>query len=144
MNALLNVAMEEVLLNLPGLYMYYGRQPLVLLTKLPFWWVGVNGGGMFAASALLYRYRAHLRGVRALAPFAVIPTVYLAMFGFVAMPATIVVNGRFSWAVTQTGGLVTLALCTVGAMLVMHLVLQRNPFDPSGHSPAPTGTTSRP
>ena len=143
-NALLNVAMEEVLLNIPGLYMYYGRQPLVLLTKLPFWWVGVNGGGMFAASALLYRYRAHLRGVRALAPFAVIPTVYLAMFGFVAMPATIVVNGRFSWAVTQTGGLVTLVLCTVGAMLVMHLVLQRNPFDPSGHSPAPTGTTSRP
>ncbi len=134
-NALFNVVLEEVLLNIPGLYTYYGNQPLVLLTKFPFWWAGVNGGGLFAAAALLYRYRAHLGGWRALAPVAVIPLVYLAMFGFTAMPATIVVNGRFSWLATQIGGIATLGLCLVGAALVMHLILQRNPFDMNSRSP---------
>jgi len=124
----MDIVFEEIMLNVRGLYVYYGHQPLVLLTKFPWWWLPINTAGLFLAAALAYRYRQHLHGWKAAIMFPLTPFAYMAVHGFAGMPADAVINGDYSWIITQAGGIATSLLCLVATALMIHLVLERNPF----------------
>lgn len=131
----LDIVFEEIMLNVHGLYVYFGHQPLILLTKFPWWWLPTNTGGLFLAAALAYRYRKYLTGWKGAAMFLLTPIAYMGVHGFVGMPADTVINGDYNWIVTQAGGIATVLLCLVAAAITIHLVLQRNPFDLEATSP---------
>ncbi len=123
-----DVLFEELLLRVPGVYLYYGNQPFIVFQKFPVWWMFTNSAGLFLAASLAYRYEKYLRGWKAVSILFLTPTAYLAVFGFSAMPASIVINGNYSWLATQTGGLISVILALIAVALTMHLVLQRDPF----------------
>lgn len=123
-----NVVNEEMLLLFKA-YHYYGNQPLVLINMLPWWWIPCNSVGALLAASVAYRYRHLLRGWRAAAMLVISPITLLGVYGAVAMPGFIAVNGDYPWLVTQVLGLATLALGVLVFMAVLHLVLQRHPFD---------------
>jgi len=125
---LFDLALEEISLNFSGLYYYYGHQPLVLIHNLPWWFIPCNAGGMFLAVALAYRFRASLTGWKSVAMFFLNPMAVAGMYGFIGIPAFIVVNGNYSWWVTQAGGLLTVAMGIATVALVIRLVLERDPF----------------
>lgn len=118
---LASIPTEEVLLHFE-VYYYYGNQPLVLFAKHPFWWAPCNAGGLFLAGALAYRFRTYLSGWRSLALFLLTPMAMAGMYAFIALPAWIVVNGNYSWLITQSGGLLTVALGLFSIALAIELV----------------------
>jgi hypothetical protein len=126
---LFDVMVEEVMLNISGLYVYYGHQPLIFFTKFPSWLMFTNIPGVFLGSALAWRFRDSLNNWRGVAMFVLMPTAFLAAFGFSAMPASTVILGNYSWLTTQIGGVATaiLGLCASG--LIIRLVLNRNPLN---------------
>ncbi|MBA3741841.1 hypothetical protein [Sporichthya sp.] len=126
--AIANVVNEEWLLLLKA-YHYYGNQPLVLLHVLPWWWIPCNSIGAILTASLAYRYRHLLQGWRALLMFMIAPMAMMGVYGFIAMPAFIAVNGTYGWLLTQALGFMTIGLGIVVFMGVLHLVLERNPFD---------------
>jgi hypothetical protein len=81
------------------------------------------------AAALLYKFEEQLQGWKSIAVFFLAPLAYMASFGFVCLPATIVVNGNYSWFATQFGGLATAILAVLSVALTMSLVLGRSPLD---------------
>ncbi|HYP62996.1 MAG TPA: hypothetical protein VEQ16_03875 [Acidocella sp.] len=125
---LFDILVEEVMLNIPGLYVYYGHQPLILVTRFPAWWMFTNIPGVFLASALAWRFRDELKGLRGAFMFMITPAAFLAVFGFAAMPASIVILGNSAWLPTQLGGVLTAALGLTASALTIRLVLRRNPF----------------
>jgi hypothetical protein len=125
---LVDVGFEEIMLNMHGLYVYYGNQPLILLNKFPWYYTTLNGGGLFLAAALAYRYRTQLPGWKSLLILLLVPMCEGANYGFTAMPAWIVVNGQYGWLTTQAGGLLTVLLCFAVMAGTFQLVLQRNPL----------------
>jgi hypothetical protein len=125
---LVDVGFEEIMLNMHGLYVYYGNQPLILLNKFPWYYTTLNGGGLFLAAALAYHYRAQLSGWKALLILLLVPMCEGANYGFTAMPAWIVVNGQYGWLTTQAGGLLTVLLCFAVMAGTFQLVLQRDPL----------------
>jgi hypothetical protein len=125
---IVDVGFEEIMLNVHGLYVYYGNQPLILLTKFPWYYATLNGGGLFLATALAYRYRAQLSSWKALLILLLVPMCEGANYGFTAMPAWIVVNGQYGWLATQAGGLATVLLGFAVMAGIFELVLQRNPL----------------
>lgn len=126
------VVFEEILQNMGGMYLYYGNQPLIVLWKLPWWWIPCNAGGVFLAAAIAYRLRNELRGWRGVAMFAITPASMGGVYGAIALPSWIVVNGQYNWWITQLGGLATIALGIGCVALIIKLVLGRDPFDLSG------------
>ena len=114
------------------MYLYYGNQPLIVLWKLPWWWTPCNAGGIFLAASIAYRLRHELTGWRGLAMFAITPASMGAVYGFIALPAWIVVNSDYGWWVTQLAGLATIALGLGLVALILRVVLDRDPFDISG------------
>lgn len=124
---ILNILFEEIMLNIPGLYVYYGNQPLILLTKMPWWWLAVNVSGMFISAALTFRLKEYLKGWRAMLAILITPTVYLGSFSFAGMPAAIVVNGQFPWVIMQLGGIITVCFSFVAVLLAIKLLLNKNP-----------------
>jgi hypothetical protein len=124
-----DLVLEETCLNIPGLYGYYGHQPLVLLRHLPWWFIPCNAGGMFLAIALAHRFRHSLQGWRGLSLFLLNPMCVAGMYGFIGMPAFIVVNGNFSWWTTQLAGLLSLALGFFAVALTIRVVLERDPLN---------------
>ncbi|KPH81411.1 hypothetical protein [Bosea vaviloviae] len=123
-----DILVEEIMLNVPGLYVYYGQQPLILFTKFPAWWMFTNIPGVFFASALAWRFKDDLKGWRGLLMFALTPTAFLAVFGFAVMPASIVILGNYSWLTTQIGGLLTSILGLTASALIIRIVLNRDPL----------------
>ena len=103
--------------------------PLVLLNILPWWWIPCNSVGAILCASVAYRYRDLLRGWRALAMFVISPICLMGVYGFIAMPSFIVVNGDYPWLPTQLAGLATIGLGIVVFMAILHMVLQRNPLD---------------
>lgn len=124
---LVDVFFEEIMLN-AHLYVYYANQPLILLTKFPWYYATLNGGGLFMVAAVVYRYRACFMGWRALFLLVLVPMFEGANYGFTAMPAWIVVNGQYGWLTTQVCGLLTVVLGFAVMAGTFKLVLQRNPF----------------
>jgi hypothetical protein len=127
-SGLVDVAFEEIMLNMHGLYVYYGNQPLILLNKFPWYYTTLNGGGLFMAAALAYRYRAALSSWKAVLILILVPMCEGANYGFTAMPAWIVVNGQYGWLTTQAGGLLTVLLGFAIMAGIFQLVLQRAPL----------------
>lgn len=127
-----NIIIEEILLNMSGIYTYYGHQPLVILTKFPWWWLAVNVSGLFLGASLAHRYRSVFKGWKAVFVLILIPTCYFGGVSFAVMPASVVINGDYPWFVTQLGGLATCVLAIVLTLGTMNLVLKRNPFDMEG------------
>ena len=123
---------EEILQNMGGMYVYYGYQPLIVLTKLPWWWTPCNAGRCFLAASLAYRLRHELRGWRGIALFALTPASMGGVYGFIALPAWIATNGNYNWWITQIGGLAAIAMGLVLVTLIMKIVLDSDPFDMSG------------
>jgi hypothetical protein len=147
----LDVVNEEFILNFSKSYVYYGNQPLILISKLPWWWIPCNSIGVFLAAALVYRLRDQLQGWRSLAAFFITPLSVAAAYGAIALPSFIVTNGDYPWLPTQLCGLLTLAL---GGMLyvgILKVILGREPFDMQSKSifdsptvaGAPSTTASR-
>lgn len=123
---------EEILQNMGGMYLYYGNQPLIVLWKLPWWWTPCNAGGVFLAAALAHRLQHELRGWRGLAMLVITPASVGGVYGFIALPSWIVVNGDYNWWVTQLGGLATIALGIICVAGIIKVVVGRDPFDLSG------------
>lgn len=123
-----NVVNEEWLLLFKA-YHYYGNQPLVLGHLLPWWWIPCNAVGSLLAASVAYRYRHLLRGWRAVALFVTSPLCLMGVYGLIAMPGFIAVNGAYPWWVTQILGLAVFALGILVFMAVQHLILQRHPLD---------------
>ncbi|MGE4404948.1 hypothetical protein [Pseudomonas sp.] len=133
-----DIFVEEIMLNTSGLYVYYGHQPLILATKFPAWWMFTNIPGVFLASALAWRFRAELAGWKGILVFCLTPTAFLGVFGFAAMPASVVILGDYSWLTTQMGGLATAGLGLLATALTIRIVLDRNPFVLSDSIGGPT------
>lgn len=119
-----SVPIEEALLHF-GVYYYYGNQPLILFAKYPFWWMPCNAGGIFLAAALAYRFDAQLQGWRSLCILLLTPMSVAGIYGFIAVPSWIVVNGNYSWLVTQAAGVLTLIMGCVAIALTIRLVVSR-------------------
>lgn len=123
-----DIVVEECMLNVPGLYVYYGHQPLILFTKFPTWWMFTNIPGVFSGAALAWHFREKLVGWKGIVMFPLMPAAFLAVFGFAAMPASIVILGDYSWIPTQIGGVATAVLGLVASALIIQLLLNRNPL----------------
>lgn len=127
----LDILCENSALSVHDLYLYYGNQPL-WIGKLPLWFAPSNAGGMFLAAALAYRYEHRLRGWRSLSLIFLTPMSLGGFYAFVSLPAWIVVNGRYSWLLTQGAGLLTVAMGFTAVAMTIHLVLRRDPYDLAG------------
>lgn len=123
-----DIVFEEVLLNL-DVYHYYGNQPLVLITELPWWWIPCNSVGVMLAASIAWRFKDGLRGWKPWAMLAVTPMSVPAVYGAIALPAWVATNSDFSWLPTQLLGFATLILGVFAFMAVLKFVLNRDPFD---------------
>ncbi|WP_210717276.1 hypothetical protein [Amycolatopsis acididurans] len=129
-----DVVFEEILLSF-NVYHYYGNQPLVIVSQLPWWWIPCNSIGVFLAAALAYRFQDFLRGWRSLLMLVITPLSVTTVYGAIALPSWIAVNGNYPWLPTQILGLATIALGIVVFALILELVLKRKPFE-LGYTPA--------
>lgn len=127
---------EEMLGLFNGIYYYYGNQPLTPFTQFAWWIILPTSGGVCLLSALSYRFRASLGGVRAFVIVLIAPFTFCGFMGLVSLPAWIAVNSELPWLVNQLLGLTTVVAGLLGFAAVMKLVLNRDPFDLKG-----TGTS---
>ncbi len=123
---------EEIIQAVGGIYIYYGNQPLILLWKLPWWWIPCNCGGVFLAAAIAVRFKKFLQGWKAPLMFIISPISMTVSYAAVALPSWIAVNGAYSYWVTQAAGLATILLGFVFIGLIINVFLRRNPLDLNG------------
>jgi len=123
-----DIILEEILLNYGGIYMYFGHQPLVLITRFPWWWLFSNVSSLFLSVSLAYRYREWFNGWRSIFILALMPFCYIGGFTLSAMPTIFVIQGDFSPMVTQLGGILTCIISLIQTGAMMHLILNRDPF----------------
>ena len=119
---------EEITLRLGGLYTYYGNQPLMIFSNFPWWWCGGNIGGIFLSASIAHRYQDYLKGWKSIIMFFVTPFSVAGFFAFVSMPSWIVVNGDYSWLITQLGGITTLIASLFTILVITNVILKRNPL----------------
>lgn len=120
-----DVIMEELMLYW-DLYIYYGDQPLILLWKLPLWWVPCNSlGELLGVSAVLLA-KPLLQGWRVLLIPLLIPVCDAIAYAAISLPSWIVVNteGVPFW-LNQLGGIATWLL----ALMVLYVLSQVVPKD---------------
>lgn len=125
-----SVVFEEILLSM-GVYHYYGNQPLIIISQLPWWWIPCNSVGVFLAAAIAYRYRERMRGWRSISMLVITPLSVTAVYGFIALPSWIAVNGDYPWLPTQLLGMMTIALGVAVFAFILDAVLGRHPFRPN-------------
>jgi hypothetical protein len=106
---LVDIAMEELMLHY-DLYYYYGHQPLILIAKLPLWWVPCNALGQILAVALIALVKPLQKGWKLLLIPILIPICDAVAYSAISLPSWIVVNTPVSWWVLQLGGLATCGL----------------------------------
>ncbi|WP_428309735.1 hypothetical protein [Hydrocarboniphaga sp.] len=121
---LVDVAMEELMLYW-DLYYYYGNQPLILINKLPLWWVPCNSLGELLGVCLLVKAEPLLRGWRQLLIPLLIPMGDAVAYAAISLPSWIVVNTPVPDWLSQLGGASTLGL----ALLVLHGLAKVIPTD---------------
>lgn len=123
-----DIVIEETLLNYGGVYMYFGHQPLVLISKFPWWWLFANVSALFLSVAIAYRFRAWFNGWKSVFVLALMPFCYIGAFTFAGMPVIFVIQGDFSPLVTQMAGILTCVIALIQTGAMMYLILGRNPF----------------
>jgi hypothetical protein len=130
---------EELLLS-TGLYIYYGPQPVILVSKLPLWWAASNATGMFIGIALIRLMAPHLRGAKWLLVAPVMMMSELFGYAAIALPSWVVINTPVSWWVNQLGGITSLVMA---GFMVHGIALMfgkdspiRFPVQPSRRNPA--------
>jgi hypothetical protein len=128
LSGLADIILEEILLNYGGIYTYFGHQPLVLITKFPWWWLFSNVSSLFLSISLAYRYREWFNGWRSVFILALMPFCYIGAFTLSAMPTIFAIQGDFSPVVTQLGGILTCIISLIQTGAMMHLILNREPF----------------
>jgi hypothetical protein len=121
---LVDVVMEELMLYW-DLYIYYGQQPLILINKLPLWWVPCNSLGELLAVCLLVKAAPLLRGWRQLLIPLLVPICDAVAYAAISLPSWIVVNTPVPGWLNQLGGLATFAL----ALLALYALAQVVPND---------------
>lgn len=126
-----DLVIEEILLPM-GVYHYYGNQPLIVLNMFPWWWMAPNSVGVFFATVIAHRFQTILTGWKVLSVFLLTPMCVGGVYGFIAFPAWVAVNGDFGWLVTQFLGLLTIAFGFVAFSIILQLVLERDPFQMEG------------
>ncbi len=112
---LVDVMMEELMLYW-DLYIYYGEQPLILINKLPLWWVPCNSLGELLGVCLLVKAAPLLRGWRQLLIPLLIPICDAVAYSAISLPSWMVVNTPVPGWLNQLGGLATCGL----ALLVLY------------------------
>jgi hypothetical protein len=111
---------EEILLLHFKVYMYYGPQPLEVLS-FPLWWCAVNGLTTMAAAAVVYRYQDYLMtGWRQMQVIPVVLTVSTAVNCMVGWPSWMAINTPVSAVVTQAAGIGSFCL----SLWLMSLVVK--------------------
>ncbi|MFI7194010.1 hypothetical protein ACIBQ0_30135 [Nocardia nova] len=133
-----DVVFEEILLKF-GVYHYYGNQPLILISQLPWWWIPCNSVGVFLAAALAHRFQSTLQGWRSLLMLVITPLSVSTVYGSIALPSWIAVNGDYPWLPTQLLGLLTIGLGVLVFALILQLVLGRDPLDVA-YAPGPSAS----
>jgi hypothetical protein len=123
-----DIIIEETLLGYGGIYTYFGHQPLVLLSRFPWWWLFVNVSALFFSVALAYRFRDWFNGWKSIFILALMPLCYIGGFAFAGMPAIFAIQGDFSPFLTQLAGVVTVIIALAQAGGIMFVILGRNPF----------------
>lgn len=132
---LVDVVMEELMLYW-DLYLYYGEQPLILINKLPLWWVPCNSLGEMLGVCLLVKAAPLLRGWRQLLIPILIPVCDAVAYSAISLPSWMVVNTPVPTWLNQLGGLATCGL----ALLVLYGLSKVIPTDsPLARALAPTG-----
>lgn len=128
LSGLADIVLEEILLGYGGIYMYFGHQPLVLISLFPWWWLFANVSALFLSVTIAYRFREWFNGWKSVFILALMPFCYIGAFTLAGMPAIFVIQGDFSPLITQSAGILTciIALIQTGAM--MYVILGRNPF----------------
>lgn len=121
---LVDVVMEELMLYW-DLYYYYGEQPLILINKLPLWWVPCNSLGEVLGVCLVLKAAPVLKGWRQLFIPILIPICDAVAYSAISLPSWWVVNTPVSPWVTQLGGLATCGL----ALMVLYGLSKVIPTD---------------
>lgn len=126
--AIAEIILEEIM-TLFNLYVYYGNQPLVLIHNLPWWWIPCNVGGVFLAACIAYYFKEILTGARSFLLVIAVPCAMGASYALAALPSWIVVNGEYSFIITQLAGILTIVLGFMAFSMEMNIFLKINPFD---------------
>ena len=111
----IDVLIEEIMLS-QDLYLYYGAQPLILLWKLPMWWVPCNSIGEFIGISLVVLTAPHLKGWKLLAIPLMIPLADMVGYAAVALPSWTVINTPVPYWANQLAG--------IGTFLLAFLIVQ--------------------
>jgi hypothetical protein len=109
---MIDVLMEELMLYF-NLYYYYGEQPLILIHKLPLWWVPCNSLGELLGVCLILKAAPLLRGWRQLFIPLLIPVCDAVAYAAISLPAWFVVNTPVPGWINQLGGIATLGLAAL-------------------------------
>lgn len=126
---LFDIVLEECLLNYGGIYLYYGHQPLVLVSKFPCWWAFCNVSAVFLGISMTYRYREWFNGWRSVFVLPILPLCYIAGWSLPAMSTVYAVHADYSPFVTQLCGITTCCLALVQTGVMMDAILGRDPLD---------------
>jgi hypothetical protein len=110
-SALGDVVLEVTLLHFHT-YVYYGDQPLVLLS-FPLWWAPVNSLIDVAVAVLIVRYESALVGVRQLLIVPLAMATSAAMNTIAGWPSWTAVNSDLGAVGRELAGLATFAVAIV-------------------------------
>lgn len=119
--------MEELMLHW-NLYYYYGQQPLLILGKLPLWWIPCNSLGQILGISLLVLAKQQLRGWRQLLIPVLIPICDAVAYSAISLPSWIAVNTPVPIWFSQLAGIATWALALLLLYALSQLVPRQKPL----------------
>ena len=124
----LDILMEEIMMNF-DLYIYYGKQPLILIQHFPFWWAPCNSMGEFVAIAVFTTMGTSLRGSKLLLIPLLMPILDGVGFMLVGLPSIYVLNTADvpAW-LTNLAGVATFALSALMVHGVALVVANDSPL----------------
>ncbi|THY69999.1 hypothetical protein D6C94_09021 [Aureobasidium pullulans] len=88
---LADIILEEVLLGYDGIYLYFGRQPLVF-NLFPCCWGPAYISTLFLSITLAYRYRAWFEGWRSSFLLPLVRTCYIGAWTLCGMPTVFAIK----------------------------------------------------
>ena len=140
---LLDIVMEEIMMNF-DLYIYYGKQPLILMQHFPFWWAPCNSMGEFIAVALFALMGSSLRGWKLLLIPLLMPILDGVGYMLVGLPSIYVLNtDNVPPLLTNLAGVATFALAALMVHGVALVVANDSPLRRGSAGTSPIGDLMR-